>query len=158
MRYFDLDHIYDMEEVLIDTVLEFERNIKEGKVIYKPLPWAKKVGYCILIKLAERERSFPCDHEAIELFTVKHGETAVQEQELEENTLTLAWQQLRSVNPVGAQLLEMKHLQGLSWAEIASQSCIGEPCTAQKISRFRQKGHRALEQLRKIFSLLLDDG
>jgi RNA polymerase sigma factor (sigma-70 family) len=144
LRHSHLQYLYTEMDILIDVFLRAHKLIVEGGVeIVNPPAWIRQTSFHCIRELSRYHKRFtPLDKDIPNQSSL----IAIDQEDVETDhrILNCAWSKL---DPDEQRLLELKIVQGLSWAEI-QQLFVGE---GQVISEptLRKKKQRAVEKLRQ---------
>ncbi len=147
LKQFHLEQV-DFYDVVSDVYLRGIKKITSGENIKNPGAWIRVTSYNVILEMSRKQKKEQPDSEFLE--------NQVAPKTCEENSevqLNILRKSLENLSEKERLILELRFFQDLSWKEVRSiLASKGEILTE---SNLRQKGHRALEKLKKVFSLLL---
>ena len=147
LKQFHLEQV-DFYDVVSDVYLRGIKKITSGENIKNPGAWIRVTSHNVILEMSRKQKKEQPDSEFLE--------NQVAPKTCEENSevqLNILRKSLENLSEKERLILELRFFQDLSWKEVRSiLASKGEILTE---SNLRQKGHRALEKLKKVFSLLL---
>ncbi len=143
LKQFHLEQV-DFYDVVSDVYLRGIKKITSGENIKNPGAWIRVTSHNVILEMSRKQKKEQPDSEFLE--------NQVAPKTCEENSevqLNILRKSLENLSEKERLILELRFFQDLSWKEVRSiLASKGEILTE---SNLRQKGHRALEKLKKVF-------
>jgi DNA-directed RNA polymerase specialized sigma24 family protein len=130
--------------------LRASKLISEGGVIINLSPWIKRTSYYVIRELG-RKHNIVASLDGLDLEIRAHEEVEIEDFTKEINALKQA---LSLIPSIDERLLNLKVVEGKSWAEIASIMRIEGHGDAPEAT-WRKRKERALTRLRKTYHQIL---
>lgn len=134
----------DVYDVIAEVYLRGIKKITSGENIKNPGAWIRVTSHNVILEMSRKQKKEQPDSEFLENQVAP--KTCKENSEVQLNILRKSLENLSEKERL---ILELRFFQDLSWKEVRSiLASKGEILTE---SNLRQKGHRALEKLKKSF-------
>ena len=154
LRQFNLFSRIEPYEVLTEAYLRGKRAQFCGLEIQNPHAWLKRTAYNV-VREHSRQLSAQqlAESESLDFYMSKmiHERWVVEEVLADRlNSLVQALERLRQIDPEGAEIIDLRIFQELSWNEV--RDCLlQQGKEVPDVDTLRQRGSRLKKQLRRIY-------
>lgn len=154
LRFFNLNSIYSVNDILSEAYIRGTRFINTGQKIVKPLAWIKYTCLNIIREISRSQQKIkifePATESGLELLSTLTNENSFYleaENEMELNVLLQSFEELSLREQT---ILILRVVDNLSWEQVGEHLTVIEE-KFQSTTTLRKQGQRALSRLRKIF-------
>ncbi|MEP0914045.1 hypothetical protein NDI45_24350 [Leptolyngbya sp. GB1-A1] len=153
LHQFKLTSRLEASDILADAYLRGKKFLQQGGEIQHAHAWLKRTAYNII-----REQSrllspqYLVQPDSVEIFC-RIIDESWQTSEVLSDRLTMLWRAFevfQATDPEGAELIDLKCLQGLPWSEVRQQ-LIEQGRDVPDVTALRQRGSRIKKTLRRIY-------
>ncbi|MBD1848278.1 sigma-70 family RNA polymerase sigma factor [Cyanobacteria bacterium FACHB-63] len=152
IQRFGLDSRVEPADILTEAYLRGLRTTQQGTPIHQPRAWIKATAYNIVRERFRKERrELPTDPQSATLAALSGRENFCEERCDRNLTILLqAFEMLRANNPGGAELMDWRVLEELSWSAIRKR-LLERDGEAPSEDTLRQRATRTKRDLRRLF-------